>query len=208
MRKLFFLLVLIFVFGAGYFVAKNTLDRIYSDLESRAKNVSTTIEQKTGCDSECQKIITEEVGRAVATISANTKSIIINQASGNISKPQVSYIPLDGNFSTTSTDWTDAKGIEVSFDLAKDYSAGAKVAWEASLRVANSNGTAYARLFDVTHGIAVDGSEISVTDSSDYQRVSSGDLKLWAGRNVYRVQIKSLNSFNVDYTAGKIRISY
>lgn len=207
MHKLFLLTILILVFSFGYFVAKNTLDRIYRDIAVQKQNVSNTIEEKTGCDADCQKVIADEIARAVATISASTKTTIISNATG-IANPQTAYIPLDGTFSTTNTDWTDASGIEVSFDLSKDYAPGAKVAWEASLRVANANGTAYARLFDVTHGIAVDGSEISVTNNANYQRVSSGNLSLWAGRNVYRVQIKSLNSFNVDYTAGKIRISY
>lgn len=208
MPKLFFPIVLLSVFVSGYLVAKTTLDRIYKDFQTQKQNVTATIKEKTGCDEECQSIIASEVGRAVATFSANTKDTIINVAKENVVKPQTSYIPLDGSGSTTSTDWVDAKGVDVSFDLAKDYAPGAKVAWEASLRVANANGVAYARLFDATHGIAVDGSEISITNSADYQRVSSGNLNLWAGRNVYKVQIKSLNSFNVDYTGGKIRISY
>ena len=207
-HKFFLVAVLIVVFVTGYVVAKETLDRIYRDFQTQRQTVSTAIEQKTGCDSDCQKIIADEVARAVATLSATTRQVIINQATGSSPKPQVSYIPLDGTYSTTNTDWTDAKGIEVSFDIARDYGSNAKVAWEASLRVANANGTAYARIYDATHGTAVDGSEISVVNNADYQRVSSGNLNLWAGRNVYRVQIKSLNSFNVDYTGGKIRISY
>ncbi len=201
MHKIFLSIVIILVFVSGYFVARGTLGRIYEDLRSQNREITTTIQEKVGCDADCQKQISSEVAKAVASVSGTTKNIIV-------SKPQVSYVPLDGSFSTINTDWVDAKGIEVSFDLAKDFTGGAKVSWEASLRVANANGTAYARLFDVTHGIAIDGSEISVTNSADYQRASSGNLNLWAGRNVYRVQLKSLNSFNIDYTGGKIRISY
>ncbi len=208
MQKIFLPILLISIFVAGFIVAKSTLARIYKDIALQKQKVSAVVEEKTGCDADCQKIVADEVGRAIATLSATTRQVIINQATGSTTKPQVSYVPLDGSYSTTNTDWTDAKGIEVSFDIARDYSPGAKVAWEASLRVANANGTAYARLFDITHGIAVDGSEVSVTNSADYQRVSSGNLNLWSGRNVYRVQIKSLNSFNVDYSGGKIRISY
>lgn len=208
MHKIFLLIILILIFIAGYVVAKNTLDRIYKDIALQKQKVIAVVEEKTGCDADCQKAVANEVGRAMATLSATTRQVIISQATGNTSKPQVSYIPLDGTYSTTNTGWTDAKGVEVSFDLAKDYASGAKVAWEASLRVANANGTAYARLFDTSHGIAVDGSEISVTNNADYQRVSSGNLNLWAGRNIYRVQIKSLNSFNIDYSGGKIRVSY
>jgi len=208
MHKILLLIVIILVFISGYFFAREMLGRIYNDFQAQKQNAVTVIEQKTGCDTDCQKQIDIEIARALATISATAKNTVAPQGTGTLSKPQVSYIPLDGLFSTTSTGWVDAKGIEVCFDLTKDYGNGAKVAWEASLRVANANGTAYARLFDVNHGIAIDGSEISVTNSADYQRVSSGNLKLWAGRNVYRVQLKSLNSLNVDYTGGKIRISY
>ena len=208
MQKIFLPILLILIFVAGFIVAKSTLARIYKDIALQKQKVSAVVEEKTGCDTDCQKVIADEVGRAVATLSATTRQVIINQATGSSPKPQVSYIPLDGTYSTTNTDWTDAKGIEVSFDIARDYGSNAKVAWEASLRVANANGTAYARIYDATHGTAVDGSEISVVNNADYQRVSSGNLNLWAGRNVYRVQIKSLNSFNVDYTGGKIRISY
>lgn len=76
------------------------------------------------------------------------------------------------------------------------------------MKVAHGNGQAYARLFDVTHGIAVAGSEISTTNNSSYLRVNSGNLGLWAGRNVYRVQLKSLNSFEITYTGGRIRITH
>lgn len=191
------------MFIFGFLIAKDTLNRIYQDI-SIQKSQSSTVSVETQCDETCRAAISNEVGRAVATISASNKNIVIQNAGPG---PQTSYIPLDGSFSTMNTDWTDAPGIEASFDLAKDYPPGSKVSWEASLRVTNANGTAYARLFDVAHGIAVDGSEISVTNSADYQHVSSGNLNLWSGRNIYRVQIKSLNSFNVDYTAGKIKIS-
>lgn len=206
MHKILFFLVIVVVFVGGFLAAKSTLDRVYSDIYTTHALNTTPV--SGGCDVACQKIVALEISRAIATISGTEKKSIVEVASGAAPSPQVSYVPLDGTFSTTSTGWTDAYGIEVSFDLAKDYSAGAKVSWEASLRVANANGEAFARLFDVTHGIAVDGSEISVTNNANYQRVSSGNLNLWSGRNVYRVQVKSLNSLNVDYTGGKIRISY
>ena len=206
MHKILFFLILILVFVGGFILAKNTLDRVYKDISFGKTQQTPPV--SGGCDDACQKIVANEVSRAIATISGTEKKSTIEPGVSATPVPQVSYIPLDGTFSTTSTGWTDAYGIEVSFDLAKDCPAGAKVSWEASLRVANANGQAYARLFDVTHGIAVDGSEISVTNNANYQRVSSGNLNLWSGRNVYRVQVKSLNSLDVDYTGGKIRISY
>lgn len=157
------------------------------------------------CGSECKKEIRKSVSDAIATIAAVPKTIIKTQSQKS---QQTSYISLDGTVSTTGTSWVDAPGIEVAFDLTKDYSKDALVSWEASLKVAHGNGQAYARLFDVTHGIAVAGSEISTTNNSSYLRVSSGNLGLWAGRNVYRVQLKSLNSFEITYTGGRMRITY
>lgn len=149
------------------------------------------------CGSECKSEIKKAVSDAIATVA------LVRQKS-----QQTSYISLDGTVSTTSTSWVDAAGIEVAFDLTQDYSKDVPVSWEASLKVAHGNGQAYARLFDVTHGIAVAGSEISTTNNSSYLRVNSGNLGLWVGRNVYRVQLKSLNSFEITYTGGRIRISH
>ena len=146
------------------------------------------------------------MARAVATLSAN--QVTKPQTNSSSLKGETTYIPLSGSFSTTSTDWYDLQGVEAYIDLEKEYGKGATVSWEGSLKVAHGNGQAFARLFDTTHGIAVSGSEISTTNNSDLKLVTSGNLNLWAGRNLYRVQIKSLNSFEVTYGGGKIKIAY
>lgn len=212
MPKFLFFAIVIIVFFFGFFASRETLNSIYKSLLSKSSSTVNLI-TKTGCDDECQKLIKSEVSKAVASQSANTK---INPtpistpktATTVVQKPQVSYVPFGSDYSTNNTDWVDAVANEVSFDLAQDYSKGAKASWEASLRVDNANGVAYARIFDVTHGIAVDGSEIAVTDNSNFQRISSGYINLWSGRNVYRVQVKSLNSSQIFYSGGKIRISF
>ncbi len=205
MGKIIILPLAIILLFFAFIYTQGRLEAISEALSTKTGVALPKMTQRSGCDEECKKIIAEEVAKAVATISGRPKTQVTISSSG---KPQTIYIPLDGTGATTKTDWVDAPGIEVAFDLAKDYSAGASVSWEASLKVANGNGQAYARLFDVTHGIAVSGSEISTTNNADYKRTNSGNLNLWAGRNIYRVQIKSLNSFEVSYTGGKIRISY
>lgn len=212
MPKLLFFVIVVAVFLVGFFASRQTLDTVYKSFLSRSVPVINLV-TKPGCDDDCQRLIKDEVSKAVASQSANTNAIS-SPISGSKStptatqKPQVSYVPFGSDYSTSSTDWVDAPANEVSFDLAKDYASGAKVSWEASLRVDNANGTAYARIFDVTHGIAVDGSEINVTNNSSFQRISSGNMNLWSGRNVYRVQLKSLNSSQIFYSGGKIRISF
>lgn len=212
MPKFLFFAIIVAVFFFGFFASRQTLDTVYKSILDKTAPVINLV-TKPGCDDECQRLIKEEVSKAVASQSANTKVIstpISDSKSAPVAtqKPQVSYVPFGSDYSTSSTDWVDAPANEVSFDLAKDYSKGAKASWEASLRVDNANGVAFARIFDVTHGIAVDGSEISVTDKDTYQRTSSGNINLWSGRNVYRVQVKSLNSSQIFYSGGKIRISF
>ena len=74
--------------------------------------------------------------------------------------------------------------------------------------MANANGTAYARLYDVTHNIAVNGSEVKIENKDTSTQVVSGALSFWAGKNQYRVQIKSLNSFEVTFGSGRVKIVY
>ncbi len=158
------------------------------------------------CGEDCQKQISEAVSKAVATISGTktTKEVIKEVPA---TQTQTSYIPLTGPITTTSTNWVDAVGTDAYIDLINDYKSSAYITWEAFLKVAYGNGTAYARLYDVTHGIAVNGSEISTATSSSTQ-ISSGKLSLWAGKNLYRVQLKSLNSFEVTFGSGRIKIVY
>lgn len=158
------------------------------------------------CGEQCQKKIQEEVASAISTISATPKTT--TTVTTPLAKKNTSYIGLNGPVSTTSTQWIDIPGVEVYIDLVNDYGKGATAGWEASLKVAHGNGQAFARLFDVTHGIAVDGSEISTTNNSDYSTVSSSNIYLWAGRNLYRLQLKSLNSFEVTFLSGHIKVTY
>lgn len=157
----------------------------------------------TTCKSEIQKAVSE----AVATLSGKPQTTTKVTTLAPTGK-KTSYIPLSGPITTTSTAWVDAPGVEVYVDLTNDYSADATVSWEATLSVANGNGQALARLFDVTHGIAVNGSEISLTNNATPTLVSSGNLSFWSGKNLYRVQLKSLNSFVVTFSSGRIKIIY
>ena len=61
------------------------------------------------------------------------------------------------------------------------------------------------RLYDVTHGIGVQGSEASTQAGVDTV-VESGQVSFWAGRNLIRVQMKSLTTESTFYTSGRLRI--
>ncbi|HEX6976786.1 MAG TPA: hypothetical protein VF185_00300 [Patescibacteria group bacterium] len=124
------------------------------------------------------------------------------------STPKITYIPIGVSGSTQATGWTDVASSDFYLNFANDYGSLAAASWDAVLRVGNSNGTAYARLFDVTHGIGVDGSEINLTNTATATDVESGYLRFWAGKNLYRVQIKSLNSSTTYFDFGRIKVSY
>jgi len=189
----------------------------YFSLNKKVANLDvpkTAVEEKTVsqpdvsdfCSDACKEQINKAVASAVATISASPKTIVKTPIP-NIQK-QTIYIPLGGPVSTTSTQWVDVPGVEVYIDKVNDYSPGAYITWEASLTVKDSNGQAFARLQDVTHGITVNGSEISTTNNSSAQTAYSGSLSLWAGKNLYRLQLKSLNSYETTFLSGRIKVSY
>lgn len=214
MHKILLPIVVLVIFVFGFFITRTTLSKIYSDIKEGKVQVGEIVTQKGGCDEDCQKEIANQVARAIATLSASqknntttttTKNVIIPSAT---TKPQDSYIQISGSGSTKNTTWTDVVGSDFSFDVTRDFGSGANFAWEGFLKIADGNGTAFARIYDVTHGIGVNGSEISVVNKADYTRSNSTNMGFWAGRNVYRVQIKSLNTLNVDYMGGKIRVSY
>ncbi|MCX6705854.1 MAG: hypothetical protein NTV24_01985 [Candidatus Woesebacteria bacterium] len=167
----------------------------------------TLIQQIDVCGDDCKSQINDIVSKAISTVSATTKTAVQKETATEAPSKKTAYIPLSGPITTTSTDWVDAAGTDVYIDLANDYGKNTYVSWEGFLAIANGNGQAFARLYDATHGIAVNGSEISTTNGSSTQ-VASGSLSLWAGRNLYRVQLKSLNSFVATFVSGRIKINY
>lgn len=215
----FYLLISVILLSGGliffYFKLSN-LEKQVSELS--AQNVPATVsqdqqEQKVldTCGENCKNEIAKEVSEAIASNSAKTKTTTTQVVTPSVTLPKqksTAYIPLSGPVTTTSTTWVDAPGTDFWVDVANDYSGTTWISWEASLSVANGNGQAFARLFDVTHGIGVNGSEISSTNNSDLTTVSSSNLAFWAGRNQYRVQVKSLNSFVVTFASGRVKVNY
>lgn len=163
------------------------------------------------CGKECKKEIEKIVSLSLASISGETKEIvkIVNTTTvPTTDKKQYAYIPLSGPITTTSTDWTDVPGTDFYLNLNTDYGKDSYVLWEPTLKVAHGNGVVFARIYDVTNKIAVNGSEVFVSNESDLTQVTSGALTFWAGNNLYRVQIKSLNTFEVTFGSGRVKIEY
>ena len=136
--------------------------------------------------------------------SSVTKTQIIYQQAP--SQTQITYIPLSGG-NTQNTDWTNVSGTQFNLNIS-DYGAKAYAVWDANLRVNNANGTTYARIFDITHSIAVNGSEINISNTSSSTDVISSSLSFWQGNNTYVVQLKSLNGSTAFMDSGRIKITY
>jgi len=116
----------------------------------------------------------------------------------------VAYIPIPGTGQTLSNQWVDLTGTE--FYLAKQDFPGLKEAYfEANLKLLNGNGTAYLRLFDVTNGIEIWGSQVETSSQVDTM-VSSSKLTLRSGNNLIRVQAKSLTADTTIYTSGRLKL--
>lgn len=159
------------------------------------------------CGDSCKKQIEEIVSNnKVETIKTVTVTPV--PAITSKSKSQTAYIPIAGPLSSTSKDWYDLSGTEFYLNFNTDYGKSAYANWDASLKIKDGNGTTYARLYDVTNKIAVNGSEVSVSNSGNLSQVISGGLSFWAGNNLYRVQIKSLNGFEATFGSGRVKIIY
>lgn len=187
---------------AGFVFLNNKIDNI----PGQSATQNTPQEGLTKSDVE------EIVSQAVSSLSATTKTSAGTTIPTSTSAPvanKIAFIPLGGSGSTQNTDWTDVPNAQVWLNFSGEYGGLARAWWDAFLRVDNANGTTFARLFDVTHGIAVNGSEISVSNTTTSTDVeSAGNLQFWAGKNLYRVQIKSLNSSFAFFDSGRIKISY
>ena len=86
-----------------------------------------------------------------------------------------------------------------------DYPGLVEIYFEANIKLMTGSGWAYVRLYDSTHGIGVQGSEASTQAGIDTM-VESGQASFWAGKNLIRVQIKSLTTESTVYNSGRLRI--
>lgn len=156
------------------------------------------------CGTVCQQTIEEKISQAIATLSGKETKIVEKTTTTKASQPQVIYIPLGGGGATISRDWADVGNAEVYLDL-NDYSNLDKAYFEGFIKVKHGNGKAFARLYDVTHSIGVQGSDIE-SASENFTLVESGSLNFWQGKNLYRIQIKSLNGYEASIDSGRIKI--
>lgn len=168
---------------------------------------STTSTTPDSCGTVCQQTIEEKISQAMATVSGKEtikETKAVEKTAKETSQAKVIYIPLGGSGSTASTSWADVGNAEVYFNI-DDYQNVDRIYFEGFIKVKNGNGKAFARLYDVTHSIGVQGSDIE-TNNENFTLVESGTLSFWRGKNLYRIQVKSLNGYDAYIDSGRIKI--
>jgi hypothetical protein len=213
------IVITILVFGNLVFLDVRYLSQpqelLPTETEPTSQTASTSLSSSPSssavsevCGADCQQLIDEKISQAMATLSgketAKESKTAEEMTTQKVSQPQVLYIPLGGGGATTSRDWADVGSAEVYLDV-NDYPNLEKAYFEGFIKVKYGNGKAFARLYDVTHSIGVQGSDIE-SASENFTLVESGTLNFWQGKNLYRVQIKSLNGYEASIDSGRIKL--
>lgn len=206
--------VIIFVFAiflvVNFIFTQYEILQLKNSFVPQAQSTSQPLNMQNTdqCGSACQAYIRSVLTQGSAVPSPTASSVPTSKpvAVATTKTTQITYIPLSGG-STQSTGWADVAGTQFTLNIG-DYGTNPYAIWDANLRVDNANGTTYARLYDTTHGISVNGSEISVSNTSTSTDVTSSALQFWNGNNTYVVQIKSLNNQAAFIDSGRIKISY
>lgn len=194
--------------GVGYLINKSQISNpnIQINTNDQIPNTITNIDDRL--ISLKQEILAEVklAGSSATPVPTITSSQSISK-SKILTNPKiktVAYVTIPGSGSSASFDWSNLPGTDFYFDT-RDYPGLLEVYFEASMNLFNGNGRAYVRLFDVTHSIGVQGSQVETTNQASTV-VESGKLSFWAGKNTYRVQAKTLTSDTAIFSYGRLRI--
>ncbi|MBU3935592.1 hypothetical protein KJ909_02865 [Patescibacteria group bacterium] len=117
----------------------------------------------------------------------------------------VSYVPVPGSGSLLVYQWTNLPGTEFYFNPA-DFPNLSEAYFEANMKLLNGNGLAFLRLFDLTAGIEIWGSEIQTASQTDTMVVSS-PLTFRSGNHLLCVQAKSLTADTTVFNSGRLKIT-
>lgn len=153
-------------------------------------------------DQKLEAIITPAAPAGPSATPVTPKTIVKQPVRQKVRS--VAYVTIPGSGSTMNNDWVDLAGTDFYFDPA-DYPGLVEVYFEAGMRLFNGNGMAYVRLADTAHGIGVQGSDVQ-TNNQASSVVVSGKVSFWAGKNLIRVQAKSLTADTAIYDSGRLRI--
>jgi hypothetical protein len=157
------------------------------------------------CSSWCKDYIEERISK-LSYLKPTEITTPTPKAEKTFSSPKIFYITIGSSGSTSNTSWTDIAGTDFYFDLA-DYQGAKAVRFEVSLQSYLSSDPSYIRIYDVSNKRAVDGSELT-TRSSSFEYLQSGDLTIWRGNNLYRIQVKGSSGNLVNFTSPRLKIIF
>lgn len=189
--------------GYSWFKIQN----LNSQITNQTQN--SNVQYVDTCGVECRNYVDQAIqakqAKQAPQVSPTPATKVVYQTAPKTKVRTTSYVTIPGSGNTTNTDWTNVTGSEFYFNPA-DYPGLVSVYFEANMKLFNGSGLAYVRLFDVTHGIGVQGSEVNTNSGTDTV-VESGQISFWAGRNLIRVQIKSQTAEQTVFNSGRLRIT-
>lgn len=186
----------------GYLVYKSQIQN--SKIQINPNNQNSIIKTETVdiCGPDCKKYIDAKMVFPSPTPTTITKTVY--QTTPKSKTRSVTYVPIPGTGSAMSNVWINLAGTDFYFNTA-DYSGLFEVYFEANVRLVNGNGIAYFQLADITHGTGVQGSDLQ-TNAQTSTSVSSGKVSFWAGKNLIRVQAKSLTADTAVFDGGRLKV--
>ena len=182
-----------------YFTFKKPPQSIITNVTAPA-----TVSPIDSCGPTCQQYVDDKISQSLANLPTPKPNEIIAPVIKKSKIRTVSYLPLSTGGQTMNRDWTNLSGTDLYLDT-HDYPGLIEIYFEANIHLFNGNGQAFVRLFDDTHGVGVQGSEISTAFQKD-TAVVSGKLSFYQGKNLIKVQAKSLTADTAIFTSGRLKI--
>lgn len=122
------------------------------------------------------------------------------------SQPKEIYLYFGVNGSTQSMSWTDIAGTQINFNPS-NYPGAKGFYFQANLQSDAPDRTVYARIYDATHTVGVQGSDIEYTGLTSTLKESSS-LTFLSGSISLKTQIKSLVGNLATVSNPRIKIVY
>lgn len=196
-------LIVLNLAGLNYLTFKNFKTIKPQEFQSSSNDSKTSIEYIDKCGQECQEYIEEKVaGIKITPVPTSKTTIVTSAPRQKIQSTQ--YFPISVSGSSMANDWTSLSGTDFYFNTT-DYAGLKQIQFEANIRLFNGNGTVYVRLFDVTRGVAIQGSEAQASSQSSTPVVAS-PVVFGSGNNLIRVQVKSLTADTAIFDSGRLKI--
>lgn len=150
------------------------------------------------CDEEC-------VNKVVDQRLAETSQTFVSQSQPTPAAAKsstTSFFNLSGG-TAGATDWT---AVDDSFWLdASLYGSNVTISMEGWMKLQDSNGLGFIRLYDMTNNREVDNSQLQ-GNSAQGTSFYSAPLSIWRGMNQYRIEVKSTTGYPVTIYSARLKI--